>query len=162
MVTLRESGDPGFEERQLGAISDLLGGEKVFGKKQGPRTPLEVHEFLVGGLPGRSILYLVDDLTVLRWADLEPAMGMSLRTFQRLKHDRRKTLSHDQGSRAWKFAEVLALASSVFGSRESAEQWLGKPATGLDGHRPVDLLATQTGTELVETFLQRLDHGVYV
>ena len=33
---------------------------------------------------------------------------------------------------------------------------------GLDGHRPVDLMATSAGTELVETFLEQLEYGVYV
>jgi uncharacterized protein (DUF2384 family) len=28
-------------------------------------------------------------------------------------------------------------------------------------HRPLDLLTTPAGTEIVETFLKRLEHGVY-
>ena len=62
----------------------------------------------------------------------------------------------------WKFAEVLTKATSVLGSQQKAEEWLARPAQGLNGHRPIDLLATQTGTALVEQFLERLDYGVYV
>jgi uncharacterized protein (DUF2384 family) len=32
---------------------------------------------------------------------------------------------------------------------------------GLDGARPVDLLSTVQGSELVKEFLGRLEHGVY-
>lgn len=149
------------EEQKLGAISGFLGGNKIFRKGRSPRTSLEAHDALVHGLPGLSLGYLIEHLEHLDWSDVEKAIGISLRTYQRLKSEK-KPLSHDQSSRAWKFAEVLARATSVFGSQHKAEQWLGAPARGLDGHRPVSLLATQTGTELVEQFLERLDYGVYV
>lgn len=49
----------------------------------------------------------------------------------------------------------------MFGSQEEAEQWLERPALGLDQRRPIDLLATPAGIELVEEDLTRLAHGVY-
>jgi putative toxin-antitoxin system antitoxin component (TIGR02293 family) len=49
----------------------------------------------------------------------------------------------------------------VLGSQQEAEQWLERPAIGLDRRRPIDLLATPAGVELVETFLERLEYGVY-
>ena len=60
-----------------------------------------------------------------------------------------------------KLAEVLAKATSILGSKEEAEHWLERPAIGLNQHRPIDLLATPAGVELVEDFLVRLEHGVY-
>jgi hypothetical protein len=44
-----------------------------------------------------------------------------------------------------KFAEILAKATEVFGSQEEAEQWLQRPATGLDQRRPIDLLTNACG-----------------
>ena len=58
-------------------------------------------------------------------------------------------------------AEILTRATSVFGSRTAAEQWLAQPATGLDQRRPIDLLTTPAGVELVEDFLGRIEYGVY-
>jgi putative toxin-antitoxin system antitoxin component (TIGR02293 family) len=161
MVAFREQRTPISEEQKLVIISGFLGGSKVFRKGHSPKTYLEAHEALVQGLPGLSVGYLIARLEHLEWSAIGKAIGMSLRTYHRLKSER-KLLSHDQSSRAWKFAEVLAKATLVFGSQQKAEQWLGEPAKGLDGHRPVELLATQTGTELVEQFLERLDYGVYV
>jgi putative toxin-antitoxin system antitoxin component (TIGR02293 family) len=72
-----------------------------------------------------------------------------------------KPLSQEQSSRAWKFAGTLVRATAVLGSQEDAEQWLERPAIGLDQRRPIDLLATSAGTQIVEEFFQRLDYGVY-
>jgi putative toxin-antitoxin system antitoxin component (TIGR02293 family) len=49
----------------------------------------------------------------------------------------------------------------VLGSQEEAEQWLERPAIGLDQRRPLDLLATPAGVQIVEDFLRRLEYGVY-
>ena len=85
---------------------------------------------------------------------------MSLRTWQR-RRDTPKPLSQEQSGRAWKFAEILTKATDVFGSQAQAEQWLERPAVGLDQRRPIDLLTTPAGVELVEEHLGRLEYGVY-
>src|SRR5260370_9472837 len=72
-----------------------------------------------------------------------------------------KGLNQEQSGRTGKFAEILAKATTIFGSQERAEQWLEKPATGLNQRRPIDLLSTPAGVELVEDFLERLEYGVY-
>ena len=67
---------------------------------------------------------------------------MSLRTLQRHRAASEKPLNPEQSGRTWKFAEILAKATAVLGSQEEAEQWLERPAIGLDQRRPIDLLAT--------------------
>ena len=57
--------------------------------------------------------------------------------------------------------EILAIATEVLGSREAARRWLEEPAIGLNQRRPLDLLFTAVGAEIVKTFLERLQHGVY-
>jgi putative toxin-antitoxin system antitoxin component (TIGR02293 family) len=49
----------------------------------------------------------------------------------------------------------------VFGSQADAEQWLVMPAMGLEQRRPIDLISTSVGTELVEDLLVRISYGVY-
>jgi putative toxin-antitoxin system antitoxin component (TIGR02293 family) len=61
----------------------------------------------------------------------------------------------------WKFAEILTRATALFGSQAAAQQWLEQPATGLDQRRPIDLMTTPAGLELVEDFLGRIEYGVY-
>jgi putative toxin-antitoxin system antitoxin component (TIGR02293 family) len=57
-------------------------------------------------------------------------------------------------------AEILK-ELMILGSRQEAEQWLERSAMGLNQRRPIDLLATPAGVEMVEDFLERLDYGVY-
>jgi putative toxin-antitoxin system antitoxin component (TIGR02293 family) len=47
----------------------------------------------------------------------------------------------------------------VFGSQYEAEEWLKRPAIGLDQWRPVDLLTTPAGVKLVDDYLGRLEYG---
>jgi len=109
------------------------------------------------------LTHLVGTLALVRSGpSLEKAVGISLRTLQRRKAAPAKRLSQEQSGRTWKFAEILAKASAIFGSQEEAERWLERPAMGLNQRRPLDLLATPTGIELVEDFLERLEYGVYM
>lgn len=58
-------------------------------------------------------------------------------------------------------AETLAKACDVFGSREKAEVWMNRRAIGLNGERPIEMLQTVHGIELVHDFLTRLEYCVY-
>jgi putative toxin-antitoxin system antitoxin component (TIGR02293 family) len=141
-------------------IAALLGGDRVL--RRHLETPLDAHEMLMTGLPGEALLHLVETFAILRRREpLEKATGISLRTVQRRRDTPVKLLSKEQSGRTWKLAEVLAKATAVFGSGEAAEQWLERPAIGLNQRRPIDLLATPAGMELVEDFLGRLEYGVY-
>ena len=150
-----------LEEIELQRVADLLGGARVF--RRPVRNSLEAHEMLLKGLPGRALTHLIDNLVVMeRSASLEKAVGMSLRTFQRRRDAPAQRLSQEQSGRAWKFAEILAKATGLLGSQEEAEQWLDRPQIGLDQRRPIDLLQTPAGVELVQDLLTRVEYGVYV
>lgn len=142
------------------AVAELLGGTRVLRRKV--RSPLDAHDALVQGLPSAAVDHLVGRLTNLRDPDsLEKILGMSLRTFQRRRDAGSKPLSHEQSARTWKFAELLAKATEVFGSQQEAERWMAQPAIALEQRRPIDLLTTPAGAEMVEDLLARLEHGVY-
>jgi putative toxin-antitoxin system antitoxin component (TIGR02293 family) len=151
---------PTPEAAELHRVAELLGGVRIL--RRVPRSPLDVHEALVRGLPGAALTHLIGRLVIRHSpASLEKAVGMSLRTVQRHKGGPAKPLSQEQSGRTWKFAEILAKATAVLGSQEEAEQWLERPAIGLDQRRPIDLLATPAGVRLVEDLLERIEHGVY-
>ena len=56
---------------------------------------------------------------------------------------------------------VLSKATEVFGSRAHAKAWMERPALALDDVRPVDLLESPQGVDLVMDLLTRLEYGVY-
>ena len=160
MTALAEFDSPGGEIANLKRTADLLGGSRVLRHRLS--NPLDAHEMLLDGLPGAALTHLLQNLLVLgKPASLEKAVGMSLRTFQRRKESPATKLSQEQSGRTWKFAEILARATALLGSQKEAEQWLERPAIGLDQWRPIELLATPAGIELVEDFLERLEYGVY-
>lgn len=160
MADVIEKETSGTEAMDLERVANLLGGRRVLRRKL--RSALDAHEMLLQGLPGEALRHLIDSLVFLgTTTSLEKAVGMSLRTFQRRKDAPAKPLSRDQSARTWKFAEILAKATELLGSQDEAEQWLERPAIGLDQRRPIDLLETPAGVELVEDFLRRLEYGVY-
>lgn len=160
MTNLDAEAKPQAEGAVLREVAELLGAPRTL--RKAPKSRLETHEMLLQGLPASTLTYLVDNFVFLSWdQNLEKAVGMSLRTFQRHAATASKALSPEQSGRTWKLAEILARATAIFGSKEDAEKWLEQPAAGLDRHRPIDLLATPAGVELVENFLVRLEYGVY-
>jgi putative toxin-antitoxin system antitoxin component (TIGR02293 family) len=148
------------ESERFRHIADLLGGPKVVGKY--PTDRLAAHEMLQRGLPNIVINHLFGRMTTLAPALIEGAVGMSLRTRQRREKHPMELLSPEQTGRTWKFAELLTRATPLFGSQAAAEQWLEEPAIGLDQRRPIDLITTPAGLELVEDYLGRIEYGVYV
>lgn len=139
----------------------LLGGRSTF--KRDLRNRLDVHEVIEQGFPGGTLVRLAENVALLQKADFfEKALGISLRTLQRRRRESSpKPLSLEQSGRAWKFAELLEEAIEVFGTQEEAEAFFDRPAIGLNQKRPIELLSTPAGTELVETHLERLKYGVY-
>ncbi|MBX5230309.1 DUF2384 domain-containing protein [Rhizobium sp. NLR9b] len=72
-----------------------------------------------------------------------------------------KARSLERSSHSRKLAEILTKVADIFASHAEAEQWLERPAIGLDQRRPIDLLGTPGGVELVEDQLVRLEYCVY-
>ena len=155
----RRETDP---EPMVGRAADLLGGFQTF--RCHILTRMDAHQIILQGLPGRALVSLSQNVPIIRHADtFEKAVGVSMRTFQRKKKEPAKgKLNQEQSGRAWKFAEIVGNAAEVLGSIEEAEQFMERPAIGLDQNRPIDLLATPAGVEMVETYLQRIKYGVYM
>jgi len=161
MAHWHDDRDRSSERARLARVAQLLGGRKIL--RRYPQTPMEAHEMLLRGLPAKALTSFVEKFATLNWdAALEKAVGMSLRTYQRHVAADDKPLSPEQTARTWKLAEIVAKATEIFGSRDKAELWLTQPAIGLNQRRPIDLLATPAGVELVETYLERIDYGVYM
>jgi len=143
----------------LGQVIKLLGGPQVL--KQSIRSRLDVHEVILKGIPGGALVFMVEHAKSMSPADVTRAVGVSLRTVQRRTKAPGTRLSQEQSGRTWKFAEILAKATGVFGDQTAAENWLAKPAMALDERRPIDLLSSPAGVEMVEQLLGRLEYGVY-
>ncbi|MBO0734699.1 MAG: DUF2384 domain-containing protein [Methylocapsa sp.] len=156
----RAEGEAQTEEAaKLKEVAELLGGRRVLHHRL--NSALDAHEMLSKGLPGEALKTFIGSLAIEKSGAFEKAIGMSLRTVHRHKDAPSRHLSGEQSGRIWKFAEIVAKATAVLGSKEEAENWLDRPAIGLNQRRPIDLLATPAGARLVEDLLERLEYGVY-
>ncbi len=138
-------------------VARRLGVEKLLKHRVG--SAVAVHETLHAGLPSRALFNAMPH--EIPQALLLPVFGISLRTLMRLKAQPHKLLDAEQSGRVWQFAELFAKAEDVFQSRPRAAQWLLDPAMALEHRRPIDLLTTPVGAQLVDDVLDRLRYGVY-
>jgi len=60
-----------------------------------------------------------------------------------------------------RLARVTARAEVVFEDAAKARRWLWTEIRGLGMRRPIDLLSTDAGTEIVLQTLGRIEYGVY-
>lgn len=133
-----------------------LGGTSVF--KRHVRSMEEVRVIIHKGLPYKSLeaiqaKYHLDTNVIMR------VLGVPARTMARRKEEQR--LSAQESDRLSRVARILAYATQVFGTNEKASAWLTRPNRMLQrAAAPLDLLDTDTGTQVVETMLGRIDHGV--
>ena len=154
--------EPFVEDIKTTRTAALLGGRRTLHRSI--RSRLEAHDLLQEGLPGHALKHLVDDVAILhdlQHDNLEKAIGISLRTYQRRLNALNKPLGPEQSGRTWKFAEILARSTDLFGCQSEAERWLERPAMALDQRKPIDLLSTPAGVEAIEDHLTRMEYGVY-
>jgi putative toxin-antitoxin system antitoxin component (TIGR02293 family) len=57
--------------------------------------------------------------------------------------------------------DIMELAVAVFSSDAVAKEWLHAPQMGLNQQKPVDLVQTAEGAELVKSLLTRMQFGTF-
>jgi putative toxin-antitoxin system antitoxin component (TIGR02293 family) len=55
---------------------------------------------------------------------------------------------------------TIAHAVAVFGDEHKATHWLSTPQRILGGRSPVDVIQSESGIELVEQILTRIEHNI--
>jgi len=159
-VTMTEGGRPTRKPaRYLRLPGGQTTGKTMFQLAKG-LSPLQAHDLVTAGLPVDSARELMASFLIIDRDTVLKAMGISERTLQRAKTADRP-LDSNASDRTLRLAAVAEQAIEVLGSQEAAERWLTAPAMGLDQRRPIDLLQSSEGTELVKTLLTRMDYGVY-
>ena len=80
-----------------------------------------------------------------------------------LEHRRQRgeALSLEESERAYRTANILALAEVVFSNRAKALSWMTTPKRRFDGETPMDLIDTEPGARLVEDALIQVDEGYF-
>jgi putative toxin-antitoxin system antitoxin component (TIGR02293 family) len=141
----------------VAAITDVLGGAKVFKRKVG--FDADLHLMTREGLPVKALPALAGEMSIELKA-LAKVVGISDRTLsRRMASDSR--LTAEESDRTMRVARVFAKTKDTFGTAEKASRWLQSPNRALGGDVPLELLDTDAGAQSVQTILLRIDYGVY-
>lgn len=145
----------GLPMPQAEELFETLGGTAVF-KRQVHSTE-EVRAIIHKGIPYKSLevivaKYHLDLPRILKILSFPP------RTMARRKTEQR--LTAQESDRLARLARILAYATEVFGTEEKASTWLTRPNRILEATAPIDLLDSDLGTQVIESMLGRIEHGV--
>ena len=143
-----------------GAEPDLsLAGWVELGNRVRTLTPVSRHTLVSKGVSTKVLYTLLDSFERIGKPEIYAIVGFSSKTANRRKDT---AMSLPVSDATVSLIEIKSLAESVLGSSAEAEDWLNKPALALDGYKPMELIATRSGAELVKELLIRLDYGVTV
>lgn len=91
--------------------------------------------------------------------EISRILHVSERTLQRYKSDER--LSSDSSEKVLMLANIYERGLDVFGSMENFTDWLRTPLSAFNGQKPIELLDTSFGFQLIQDELVRIEHGIF-
>jgi putative toxin-antitoxin system antitoxin component (TIGR02293 family) len=109
------------------------------------------------GLPA-SAFFDLQEITKFSNQELAGLLNISFKTIQRYEKEG-KHLSAQNSEQLLKIIALYQKAEQVFGSLESFNRWLRKPAPGLRGQKPFSLMQTSGGIDLVREEVIRIEFG---
>jgi putative toxin-antitoxin system antitoxin component (TIGR02293 family) len=89
-------------------------------------------------------------------------LSVNLRTLQRYKKEDGHIYNPVQSERIFEMAEVVNMGNEVFDSVDDFKLWLETPSLALGGEKPINLLDSSYGKDLVLAELNRIEHGIFV
>jgi putative toxin-antitoxin system antitoxin component (TIGR02293 family) len=92
------------------------------------------------------------------WASL---LGVNVRTLQRYKNQKGFKFQTLQGEKIFEVAEVMSLGKEVFNDNSKFYSWLNTPSYALGSVKPIELLDTSYGIEIVKSELYAIEYGVF-
>ena len=101
-------------------------------------------------------IVLSSSYTIKQWSIF---LHLTERTIQRYKKENRNFESL-QSERIIEIAKLQLKGKEVFGSKEYFEEWMNSKIVALGNIRPIELLDSSFGIEMLMDELGRIEHGV--
>lgn len=137
-------------------LISILGGAHAINKKV--TNDMDLILLTRSGIPKKSLDTLSFKLGI-NMERLSQLLNISLRTLQRKEPTDKLSIHVSEHMLA--IAEVILRGTEVMGSQQSLEAWLHSTFTSLDDRKPIDIMDTSIGTQLILNMLGRIEHGVY-
>lgn len=121
-------------------------------------TPFDLVRLARRGV-SRKTLRLVSEGLGIPVKELVPKLPLAERTLQR--YALKDYLPVHVSEQIIQWAQLLAFGRSVFSTEAVFQDWMRQPNRALGENRPMDLLDTRQGVELLLQLLGQIEHGVY-
>lgn len=141
---------------------DSTSGNKMMAEVSVPRDvytdPVAFIRTVRDGLPGRVLKQAINAFPADRdlFVRLLETDSGNLHRFYK-----RKALGRGQSEEVLDTLKLYVETAKVFGDREISQEWLHTEVPALSGARPVDLLDTFTGREMVRQVLRKISYGEF-
>jgi putative toxin-antitoxin system antitoxin component (TIGR02293 family) len=129
-------------------------------KKLGIRSPLKSDADLVTLVEERLPVATISAL--MEYGILEKEIYSVIVPRRTLQHRRarKENLSREESDRAVRLARLAVLTEKIFGDSKEGMLWLRVYKKRFNGRTPIDMMATETGSRLVEEALYQIDEGM--
>ncbi len=146
----------GLTPNKYNHLVTILGGSKTLQSKV--NNEMDLIALSRAGLPKKSLTALSKKLNI-SMERLSQLLHVSHRTLQRKSPT--DHLSVHVSEQILAIAEVVRRGVEVLGSESALDTWLQSELPALADRRPIDLMDTSFGTQLLLKVLGRIEHGVY-
>lgn len=110
------------------------------------------------GIPANAFFDMLS-VSGLTKKELSGLLDISFKTVQRYQKENKK-LNALNSEQLLKMISLYQKAEELFGSIDAFNRWLRKPAIGLGSQKPLRLMQTPGGIDLISEELSRIEHGI--
>jgi putative toxin-antitoxin system antitoxin component (TIGR02293 family) len=136
-------------------IKEFLGGDDLV--KETFNNQYDLIRLARNGITKKQLLLLAKNVS-LSLTEISRILPVSIRTLQRYKMG--QVFTSDISAQILLIADLFTKGINVFGGIDKFNLWFRNPCTALSGNRPLDLLDTSFGLEIIKDELGRIEHGV--
>jgi putative toxin-antitoxin system antitoxin component (TIGR02293 family) len=134
----------------------VLGGKKIL--QRSIRGKMDLIELSNTGVTKEALLRLAKycSFSIHQLSEVLPVTERTIQRYALKKHFNRAVSEH-----ILQLAEVAARGTEVFGDRERFLEWMKAPSAAFADKKPLSLLNSKFGAEMVLDELGRIEHGVF-
>ncbi len=123
------------------------------------RSEFDMIKLGLSGITKTSVDSLAQHLGISRKSMAEDILDVSVKTLERKAGIEK--LDKKISSHAIEIARLMQHTYQVFEEKEKVKRWLNFENKALNGMKPIELLGTLTGLNMVNDVLSRIEEGVY-
>ncbi|WP_339892462.1 antitoxin Xre/MbcA/ParS toxin-binding domain-containing protein [uncultured Alteromonas sp.] len=134
--------------------------DRILMEKVGiPTDELSLHEAIGKGLP-YSVFSNILSETDIQQNELIDSLAISPSALQQAEN---RNFTQCESDKLYRIVNILTIVIDYFnGDQKDALRWLRSNVKGLAYKRPIDLVSSSVGTQMVKDLIGKLEHGTFV